>query len=65
MNEKISRLMDGELDGPELQSALASLKSGEAHQTWACYHAIGDVLRGDATARAFAPPTATSTPTLQ
>ena len=54
MNEKISRLMDGELDGPELQSALAALKSGEAHQTWACYHAIGDVLRGDASPRAFA-----------
>jgi sigma-E factor negative regulatory protein RseA len=54
MNEKISRLMDGELDGPELQSALASLKSGEAHRTWACYHAIGDVLRGDMPARAFA-----------
>ena len=54
MNEKISRLMDGELDGPELQSALAALKGGAAHQTWACYHAIGDVLRGDAPARAFA-----------
>ena len=54
MNEKISRLMDGELDGPELQSALAALKSAEAHQTWACYHAIGDVLRSDVPAGAFA-----------
>jgi sigma-E factor negative regulatory protein RseA len=54
MNEKISRLMDGELDGPELQSALAALKNGDAHRTWACYHVIGDVLRGDATARSFA-----------
>jgi len=54
MNEKISRLMDGELDGVELSTVLAGLKAPEALQTWTCYHAIGDALRRDAPARAFA-----------
>ncbi len=48
MNENISRLMDGELEGPELASVLAALKQPEAHRTWTCYHAIGDTLRGEA-----------------
>jgi sigma-E factor negative regulatory protein RseA len=54
MNEKISRLMDGELDDVELPSVLAGLKSPDALHTWTCYHAIGDALRRDASPRAFA-----------
>lgn len=46
MNENISRLMDGELDDVELERCLAAMKSDEALDTWACYHAIGDHLRG-------------------
>ena len=46
MNENISRLMDGELDDAELDRCMAELKSADATQTWACYHAIGDHLRG-------------------
>jgi len=54
MNENISRLMDGEIDDAELQSVLAGLRKPEAMATWACYHAIGDTLRRDASTRAFA-----------
>jgi sigma-E factor negative regulatory protein RseA len=54
MNEKISRLMDGELDDTELQSVFAALKQTENMATWSCYHAIGDTLRRDAAPRAFA-----------
>jgi len=54
MNENISRLMDGEIDDAELQSVLTVLKKPDALATWACYHAIGDTLRSDASARAFA-----------
>jgi sigma-E factor negative regulatory protein RseA len=46
MNEKISRLMDGECDEAELEGLCATLKRPEAFATWSCYHAIGDVLRG-------------------
>jgi len=54
MNENISRLMDGEIDDAELQSVLAALKSPDGLATWACYHAIGDTLRREASPRAFA-----------
>ena len=54
MNEKISRLMDGELDDTELQSVFAALKQSDNMTTWSCYHAIGDTLRRDAVPRAFA-----------
>ena len=54
MNENISRLMDGEIDDAELQSVLATLKNPGGLATWACYHAIGDTLRRDASSRAFA-----------
>jgi sigma-E factor negative regulatory protein RseA len=53
MNEKISRLMDGEIDDAELQSVVAALKRPEALSAWACYHAIGDALRQDAHAATF------------
>ncbi len=46
--EKISALMDGELDGHEAHQAMLRLKdTGEARETWAAYHLIGDALRGE------------------
>jgi sigma-E factor negative regulatory protein RseA len=38
--------MDGELDDEAVRRALAAMRDGEAHATWACYHVIGDHLRG-------------------
>ena len=47
MNEKISRLMDGELDdAAEIERCHASLRGEDAYATWVCYHVIGDHLRG-------------------
>jgi sigma-E factor negative regulatory protein RseA len=46
MNEKISRLMDGELEQAELDAVCAGLKKADAMVTWTCYHVIGDMLRG-------------------
>lgn len=47
--EKISALMDGELDGHDLHQAMLRLKdTEEAHESWATYHLIGDVMRRDA-----------------
>ena len=50
MNEKISRLMDGELGDDELPAVLTAMKDPLQSHAWACYHAIGDVLRGEAAA---------------
>ena len=47
MNEKISRLMDGEVDASELDAVCAMLKGDAAMATWSCYHTIGDALRGE------------------
>ena len=47
MNEKISRLMDGEIDASELDAVCAMLKNDAAMATWSCYHTIGDALRGE------------------
>ena len=46
MNENISRLMDGEVDAQEFERICVELKSPDAVNTWACYHVIGDSLRG-------------------
>jgi len=46
MGEQISRLMDGELDGAEADAAFRELKKSEGVAEWACFHVIGDVLRG-------------------
>lgn len=47
--DKISALMDGELDGHEAHQAMLRLKdTGEVRESWATFHLIGDVLRGDA-----------------
>ena len=46
--EKISALMDGEADGQEAHQAMLRLQdTGEVRETWASYHLIGDVMRGE------------------
>ncbi len=46
--ENISALMDGEAKGQEAHQAMLRLKdTGDARETWASYHLIGDVMRGD------------------
>ncbi len=46
--EKISALMDGELEGHEAHQALLRLKdTGAARDAWATYHLIGDAMRGE------------------
>ena len=47
MNERISRLMDGDVDAAEMDSLWVTLKSDAAMATWSCYHTIGDALRGE------------------
>ena len=47
MNERISALMDGELDESELARNLALLRNDtDLRRTWDSYHLIGDTLRG-------------------
>jgi sigma-E factor negative regulatory protein RseA len=50
MNEKISRLMDGEIDATDMDVVFRALKSDSAMTTWNCYHVIGDALRGETAA---------------
>lgn len=45
MNERISQLMDGELDDDELHGQFCLLQSPEGRREWHAYHLIGDVLR--------------------
>jgi len=46
MKQKISELMDGELEGREADGTLAALRDeGEARQAWRSYHLIGDAMR--------------------
>ena len=46
MKEKISELMDGELERHASAGALDALKAeGEARDTWRNYHLIGDAMR--------------------
>ncbi|HQT26331.1 MAG TPA: sigma-E factor negative regulatory protein [Burkholderiales bacterium] len=44
MNEKISMLMDGELDDDEAMRLLSGMKQDEA-EGWHFYHLIGDAIR--------------------
>lgn len=47
MNERISMLMDGEVDESELTRNLVLLRSNtDLRRTWDTYHVIGDSLRG-------------------
>jgi len=47
MNEELSRLMDGDLDDVEFERVAAELRRPQSLATWACYHTIGDSLRGN------------------
>jgi sigma-E factor negative regulatory protein RseA len=48
MNEKLSSLMDGELDREEARDAIRQLGANPQHRDqWDTYHMIGEVLRGD------------------
>jgi sigma-E factor negative regulatory protein RseA len=49
MSEKLSALMDGELDETETAVALARLRSSEDYrQQWSDFHLVGDAMRGSA-----------------
>lgn len=45
--EKISVLVDGELNSAEMDKVLSSLYDSQEKDTWELYHRIGDVLRSD------------------
>src|SRR5688572_27478477 len=46
--DKISALMDGELDAHQTDQQLAHLKQDEqARESWNTFHLIGDVMRGE------------------
>jgi sigma-E factor negative regulatory protein RseA len=53
MKNKISALMDGELaldehDAGHMEHLFTSIKAGrESAESWATYHLIGDVMRGN------------------
>ena len=48
MNEKLSALMDGELDQGEARTVIKSLGSDDVSRAhWDLYHVIGETLRGD------------------
>jgi sigma-E factor negative regulatory protein RseA len=52
MTQDLSSLMDGELEPGEAERAIGSCCGSEEHKsTWYLYHAIGDVLRGQAPRR--------------
>ena len=46
MNEELSRLMDGDLVDADVERVVGDCRRPEALTVWACYHLIGDVLRG-------------------
>jgi sigma-E factor negative regulatory protein RseA len=47
MKEKLSALIDGELEGDDLRAHLARLRADpELRSAWDAYHLIGDALRG-------------------
>ena len=49
--ERLSALMDGELDDHEVVQELARIKGDpEREAVWTAYHLIGDVLRGEGVA---------------
>ena len=46
MKEKISALIDGELDSIEVADTISQIKeSEELRNEWSTYHLIGDILR--------------------
>ncbi len=47
MKEKISALMDGELESHEIAETFKALRGeGEAREAWRTYHLISDAMRG-------------------
>ena len=55
MSEKLSALMDGELDQQQARAVIKSLGSDEvSRDEWNLYHVIGEALRGDEPGRAKA-----------
>lgn len=47
--DRISALMDGELDSPEAEREIGRLKTDvELRERWESFHVVGDALRGDA-----------------
>lgn len=46
MNEELSRLMDGDLPDGDVERVVGECRRPEALSAWACYHLIGDMLRG-------------------
>ena len=46
MQDRISRLVDGELDDTDVASVCGSMLRTDAVGTWICYHVIGETLRG-------------------
>jgi sigma-E factor negative regulatory protein RseA len=54
MNEELSRLMDGELPDSEVDRVVGACRSSEGLDAWACYHLIGDTLRGARLAKPMA-----------
>jgi sigma-E factor negative regulatory protein RseA len=46
MSEKISALVDGELQGRSAGEAMDALREAQAREAWRTYHLIGDTLRG-------------------
>lgn len=53
--EQISALVDGELNGPQIDVALAALRQPDVSAEWDIYHQIGDVLRSDDMAITLSP----------
>jgi sigma-E factor negative regulatory protein RseA len=52
MNQKISDLMDGEVDSAQVDQAWKAVVSdAAAREAWDTYHLIGDCMRGDAATR--------------
>ncbi len=48
MKEKISALMDGEMDAQEMQASIREMRaSGDHRECWDHYHLIGDALRNN------------------
>ena len=49
MNERLSALIDDELELPDAEGCIARLETDlELRETWSLYHLIGDALRGHA-----------------
>jgi len=47
MNDRISALMDGEVDGKSAAQTIEALaRDAQAVRTWRTYHLIGDAMRG-------------------